>query len=143
SAYGDVYVATVAMGADNAQAVKAFAEAESHPGPSLIIAYSHCIAHGIDMTTGMSHQKEAVDSGYWPLYRYDPRRAAGGEHPFRIDSRRPVIPLAQFAGSEARFTMLERSRPADYERLMTQAQHDVDARWHLYEQLGEMERDDT
>ncbi|HEY7202248.1 MAG TPA: pyruvate:ferredoxin (flavodoxin) oxidoreductase [Candidatus Dormibacteraeota bacterium] len=142
-AYGDVYVAHVALGADNAQAVKAFAEAESHPGPSLIIAYAHCIAHGIDMTTGMSHQKEAVDSGYWPLYRYDPRLAAAGEHPFRIDSRKPVIPLARFAAGEARFTMLERSRPAEYERLMAQAQHDVDARWRLYEQLGEMERDDT
>ena len=142
-AYGDVYVAHVALGADNAQTVKALAEAEAHRGPSLVIAYSHCIAHGIDMATGMSHQKEAVDSGYWPLYRYVPRLAAAGEHPFRIDSRKPVIPLAQFAGKEARFTMLERSRPADHARLMTEAQHDVDARWHLYEQLGEMERDDA
>jgi pyruvate-ferredoxin/flavodoxin oxidoreductase len=143
SAYGDVYVAQVALGADNAQAIRAFAEAESHPGPSLIIAYSHCIAHGIEMATGMSHQKEAVDSGYWPLYRFDPRRSAAGEHPFRIDSRRPVIPLSQFAAGEARFTMLERSRPEEYRRLMEQAQHDVDARWHLYEQMGEIERDDT
>jgi pyruvate-ferredoxin/flavodoxin oxidoreductase len=143
SAYGDVYVAQVALGADNAQTVRAFAEAESHAGPSLIIAYSHCIAHGIDMTTGMGHQKEAVDSGYWPLYRYDPRRPADGEHPFRIDSRKPVLPLAQFAGREARFSMLERSRPDEYKRLMEQAQHDVDARWHLYEQMGEIERDDA
>ncbi|TMC12346.1 MAG: pyruvate:ferredoxin (flavodoxin) oxidoreductase, partial [Chloroflexi bacterium] len=142
-AYGDVYVAHVALGADNAQTVKALAEAEAHPGPSLVIAYSHCIAHGIDMAAGMSHQKEAVDSGYWPLYRYDPSLGAAGEHPFRIDSRKPVIPLTQFASKEARFTMLERSRPADYERLMEQAQHDVDARWHLYEQLGEIDRDDA
>ncbi len=143
SAYGDVYVAQVALGADNAQTVKAFAEAEAHHGPSLIIAYSHCIAHGIDMTTGMSHQKEAVDSGYWPLYRYDPGRAAAGEHPFVIDSRRPVLPLAEFAAKEARFSMLERARPEEYRRLMEQAQHDVDARWHLYEQMGGIERDDT
>jgi pyruvate-ferredoxin/flavodoxin oxidoreductase len=143
SAYGDVYVAQIAMGADNAHAVKAFAEAESHPGPSLIVAYSHCIAHGIDMTTGMSHQKEAVDSGYWPLYRYDPRRSAAGEHPFRIDSRKPVIPLTEFASKEARFSMLERARPEEYRRLMERAQHDVDARWHLYEQMGEIERDDS
>jgi pyruvate-ferredoxin/flavodoxin oxidoreductase len=142
-AYGDVYVAHIALGADNAQTVKAFAEAEAHPGPSLVIAYAHCIAHGIDMATGMSHQRQAVDSGYWPLYRYDPGRAAAGEHPFRIDSRKPMIPLAEFAAGEARFTMLERSRPADYARLMAQAQHDVDARWRLYEQLGEMERDDA
>jgi len=142
-AYGDVYVAHIALGADNAQAVKAFAEAESHPGPSLIIAYAHCIAHGIDMKTGTSHQKQAVDSGYWPLYRYDPRLAAAGRHPFRIDSRRPVIPLSEFAAGEARFTMLARSRPEDHRRLMEQAQRDVDARWHLYEQLGEMERDDA
>jgi pyruvate-ferredoxin/flavodoxin oxidoreductase len=143
SAYGDVYVAQVALGADNAQAIRAFAEAESHAGPSLIIAYSHCIAHGIDMTTGMSHQKEAVDSGYWPLYRYDPRRASAGEHPFAIDSRRPVIPLTVFAAKEARFSMLERARPEEYRRLMEQAQHDVDARWHLYEQMGGIERDDA
>ena len=101
AAYGDVYVAQVALGADNPQTVKAFAEAESYRGPSLIIAYSHCIAHGIEMATAMAHQKEAADSGYWPLYRHDPRL----EHPFQLDSRPPKLPLAEFTAKENRFAM--------------------------------------
>jgi pyruvate-ferredoxin/flavodoxin oxidoreductase len=135
SAYGSVYVAQVAMGADNPQTVKAFAEAEAYPGPSLILAYSHCIAHGIEMATGMAHQKEAADSGYWPLYRYDPRL----DHPFQLDSRAPKLPLAEFTGKEARFAMLARSRPAEAERLAEQAQRDVSERWHLYEQMAGIE----
>ena len=140
SSYGDVYVAQIALGADNLQTIKAFVEAEAHPGPSLIIAYSHCIAHGIDMTTGMSHQKEAVDSGYWPLYRYDPSRELGGEHPFVLDSRRPIIPLKQFTEKEARFAVLHRSHPELAEDLERRAQAGVDERWRFYEQLSGVDR---
>jgi pyruvate-ferredoxin/flavodoxin oxidoreductase len=132
SSYGDVYVAQVALGADNPQTVKAFAEAEAYQGVSLIIAYSTCIAHGIDMETSMGQQKEAVDSGYWPIYRFDPR----AEHPFRLDSRPPKIPLSDFADKEARFAMLKRSRPADAERLAAEGQAAVDERRRLYEQLA-------
>ena len=141
SAYGDVYVAQIAMGADNAQTVKALAEADAHPGPSLVIAYSHCIAHGIEMKTGMEQQKLAVDTGYWPLYRYDPRHAEAGEHPFRLDSRPPKLPLTEFTSREARFAMLGRSRPAEAAELAALAQHDVDERWHVYEQLAEIEHE--
>jgi pyruvate-ferredoxin/flavodoxin oxidoreductase len=140
TAYGNVYVAQIALGADNAQTVKAFAEAEAHNGPSLIIAYSHCIAHGIEMETGMSHQKEAVDSGYWPLYRFDPGREAEGEHPFMLDSRAPTIPLREFAAKEGRYSILGRSQPDLAARLMDMAQADVDERRRLYEQLAGVER---
>ena len=140
SAYGNVYVAQIALGADNAQTVKAFAEAEAHDGPSLIIAYSTCIAHGIEMATAMSHQKEAVDSGYWPLYRFDPAREAAGEHPFLLDSRAPTIPLSDFAAKEGRYSLLARSRPDVAQRLMKLAQQDVDERRHLYEQMAGVER---
>jgi len=146
SAYGNVYVAQVAMGADNAQTVKAFAEAEAHDGPSLIIAYSTCIAHGIEMKTGMSHMKDAVDTGYWPLYRFDPRREGAGEHPFLLDSKAPSEPLADFAAKEGRYSLLARSKPDLAERLMAIAQQDVDERWRLYEQMAGVERhapDDT
>ncbi len=138
--YGNVYVAQVALGADNNQTVKALVEAESYAGPSLVIAYSQCIAHGIDMETGMSHQKEAVDSGYWPLYRYDPRHAQVGEHPFRLDSRKPKISFAEFARSEARFAMLERTNPAQADELLRLAQEDIDERWRFYEQVANIER---
>jgi pyruvate-ferredoxin/flavodoxin oxidoreductase len=132
AAYGDVYVAQIAMGADNPQTVKAFAEAEAYPGPALIIAYSHCIAHGFDLEHGMTHQKLASDSGYWPLYRYDPRLP----HPLKLDSRPPKLPLSEFTASEGRFSMLARSRPDEAAQLAEEAQHDVDERWHLYEQLA-------
>jgi pyruvate-ferredoxin/flavodoxin oxidoreductase len=137
AAYGDVYVAQIAMGADNAQTVKAIAEAEAYPGPALVIAYSHCIAHGFDLGQGMVHQKEAADSGYWPLYRYDPR----ADHPLQLDSRKPKLPLAAFAEKEARFAMLARSRPEEAARLAEAAQHDIDERWHLYEQLAGVDHD--
>ena len=140
SAYGNVYVAQIALGADNAQTVKAFAEAESHTGPSLIIAYSTCIAHGIEMATGMSHMKDAVDSGYWPLYRFDPSRESGGEQPFLLDSRPPSVPLREFAAKEGRYSLLARSKPELAERLMTLAQEDVNERRHLYEQMAGVER---
>jgi pyruvate-ferredoxin/flavodoxin oxidoreductase len=140
SAYGNVYVAQIAMGADNAQAVKAFAEAEAHDGPSMIIAYSTCIAHGIEMKTGMSHMKEAADSGYWPLYRFDPAREAAGQHPFVLDSKAPTMPLRDFAAQEGRYSLLARSKPELAARLMTLAQEDVDERWRLYQQLSGVER---
>jgi pyruvate-ferredoxin/flavodoxin oxidoreductase len=140
SDYGNVYVAQVAMGGDNAQTVKAFAEAESWRGPSLLIAYSTCIAHGIDMSTSMSHQKEAVQSGFWPLYRYDPRKATEGERPWQLDSRSPTTPLKEFQAKEARFAMLARSRPEEYEQLARLAQADAEERWRFYEQLAGVER---
>ena len=141
SAYGDVYVAQIAMGADNPQTVKALAEADAYPGPSLVIAYSHCIAHGIEMRKGMEQQKLAVDTGYWPLYRYDPRHTSAGEHPFRLDSRAPKLPLSEFMSREARFAMLARAKPVEAAELAELAQHDVDERWHVYEQLAELEHE--
>jgi pyruvate-ferredoxin/flavodoxin oxidoreductase len=133
ASYGNVYVAQIALGADNPQTVKALAEAESYQGPSLIIAYSHCIAHGIEMATAMAHQKEAADSGYWPLYRYDPRL----EKPFQLDSRTPKIPVSQFTGKENRFALLARTNPAEADELAAEEQHDVDERWRLYERLAD------
>ena len=143
SAYGDVYVAQIAMGADNPQTVKALAEADAYPGPSLVIAYSHCIAHGIEMKKGMEQHKLAVDTGYWPLYRYDPRQADAGEHPFHLDSRAPKLPVSEFMAKEARFAMLQRARPAEAAELAELAQKDVDERWHLYEQVAEIGRSAT
>ena len=141
SAYGNVYVAQIAMGADNAQTVKALAEADAWDGPSLIIAYSHCIAHGIEMRHGMAHQKLAVDSGYWPLWRYDPRQAGRGQHPFHLDSRAPKVPLRDFTRTELRFSALARNRPKESERLIELARHDVEERRHVYEQLAEVEHE--
>ncbi len=139
-AYGNVYVAQIALGANMRQTVRTFAEAEAHTGVSLIIAYSPCIAHGIDMTTQMSHQKEATDSGYWPLYRYDPALEAAGKPGLRLDSRKPTIPFRTFAEREGRFAMLARSNPERAEELLEQEQRDIDNRWHLYEQLVTVHR---
>ncbi|NUR47472.1 MAG: pyruvate:ferredoxin (flavodoxin) oxidoreductase [Hamadaea sp.] len=138
-AYGDVYVAQIALGANQMQTVRALREAEAWPGPSLVIAYSTCIAHGIDMATSMSHQKTAVASGYWPLYRYHPSPAEGAR-PFQLDAKRPTMPLVDFTRDEARFSMLERSDPDRADHLMRLAQADVDERWHYYEQLAAEER---
>ncbi len=136
TAYGNVYVGQIAMGADMPQTVKVLAEAEAHRGPSLVIAYSHCIEHGIDMAMGMTHQKEAVRSGYWPLWRYVPEAIERDEHPFVLDSKEPSIPLKTFEDGELRFAMLARIDPARAERLMRQAQEDVKQRRHLYEQMA-------
>ena len=138
--YGNVYVAQVAMGANPLQTLRAFREAESYRGPSLIIAYSHCIAHGIEMRTAMGHQKEAAQCGYWPLFRYDPRLGGEGKHPFHLDSRRPTSSFRDFAAKEGRFAMLSRSHPARAESLLALAQKDVNERWHYYEQLAGVER---
>ena len=139
-AYGNLYVAQVAMGANPNQTLKAFLEAESYHGPSLILAYSQCIAHGINMTHGMTHQKTVVQTGLWPLYRYDPRAAHAGERPFHLDSRKPTIPFAEFAQQEARFAMVARSDPQNAERLHALAQKDIDDQWHYYEQMAGVER---
>ncbi|HEY7754890.1 MAG TPA: pyruvate:ferredoxin (flavodoxin) oxidoreductase, partial [Actinomycetota bacterium] len=140
SAYGNVYVAQIALGADNAQTVKAIAEAEAWDGPSLIIAYSTCIEHGIDMATSMSHQVEAVKSGFWPLWRYDPRLAVEGQHPMQLDSKAPTVAVKDFQAKEARFAMLARSRPDEFARLQRLSQADAEERWRLYEQLAGVER---
>ncbi len=134
--YGNVYVASIAMGASDAQTVRAFIEAESYPGPSLIIAYSHCINHGIDMTKGMNQQKLAVDSAYWPLYRYDPRLKAEGKNPFQLDSGAPKLALKDYAYNETRYRMLTQSNPAAAEALMTEAQKLVNERWAQLEKMA-------
>ena len=135
--YGTVYVASVAMGAKDEHTLKAFLEAEAYDGPSLIIAYAHCIAHGINMTTGMSDQKAAVDSGQWLLYRYNPERATTGENPLILDSRTPTRKVQDFMQMETRFKMLTKSKPEDAKRLWQEAQHDVEARFRLYEYLAQ------
>jgi pyruvate-ferredoxin/flavodoxin oxidoreductase len=134
--YGNVYVARVAMGASDTQTVQAFIEAEQYDGPSLIIAYSHCIAHGINMTKGMEQQKLAVNSGYWPLFRYHPNAAAEGKSPLHLDSRAPAIPVKEYMYRETRFKMLTKSKPAEAERLLQLAQQDVQQRWQTYEHLA-------
>ena len=137
--YGNVYVAQVAMGANDAQTLKAFIEAEGHEGPSLIIAYSHCIAHGIDMSKGMNQQKMAVDSGYWPLFRHDPRLASEGKNPFQLDSKQPALPLKDYIYTEGRFRILQQSDPEAARYLLGQAQQGVQERWNYYKQLSEMQ----
>jgi pyruvate-ferredoxin/flavodoxin oxidoreductase len=137
--YGNVYVAQIAIGASDIQTVRALAEADAWDGPSLVIAYSTCIAHGIDMETSMSHQKDAVKAGYWPLYRYRPT-VEEHEHPFQLDSAAPTIPLREFAMKEARFSMLARSDPERSTALLAAAQEEIDERWHYYEQLAGVER---
>jgi pyruvate-ferredoxin/flavodoxin oxidoreductase len=139
TAYGNVYVAQIAIGANPLQTLKALTEAEAWHGPSLIIAYSACIAHGIDMTHSMDHQEEAVKSGYWPLYRFHPGLGEH-EHPFHLDSKEPSIPVREFAAQEGRFAMLERSDPETAKRLLGLLQADVDERWRLYAQLAGVER---
>ncbi|MFZ0536487.1 MAG: thiamine pyrophosphate-dependent enzyme, partial [Candidatus Sulfotelmatobacter sp.] len=139
--YGNVYVASVAMGAKDEHTLKAFLEAEAYDGPSLIIAYSHCIAHGINMTTGMSDQKAAVDSGQWLLYRYHPERAAQGENPLILDSRTPTRKVQDFMAMETRFKMLTQSKPEDAKRLWAEAQQDATTRFHLYEYLAQRKGD--
>jgi len=134
--YGNVYVAQIAMGAGDLQTVRAFAEAEAYDGPSLIIAYSHCIAHGINMRTAMDNQKAAVQSGHWPMYRYNPDLGKEGKNPLQLDSKKPKIKFAEYAYLENRYTMLTKTDPEEAKRLLNQAQHDAEARWTFYEQLA-------
>jgi pyruvate-ferredoxin/flavodoxin oxidoreductase len=133
---GGCYVARVAFGASDTQTLNAFREAESFPGPSLIIAYSTCIAHGYDMARGLDQQKAAVQSGHWPLFRFDPRRAHAGQPALHLDSRPPSLPLGKYLYNETRYTVLVRSDPAAAEALLREAQHDISERWKLYEQLA-------
>jgi len=136
--YGTVYVAHVAFGANDTQTVKAFLEAEAYDGPALIIAYSHCIAHGYDMVHGLDQQKAAVQSAYWPLYRYNPTLAASGKNPFQLDSRPPSLPLEKYIYNEGRYTMLVHSAPETAALLLTEAQKDVALRWKMYEHWAGM-----
>jgi pyruvate-ferredoxin/flavodoxin oxidoreductase len=137
--YGDVYVAQVAIGANEQQAVRAMLEAQAHPGVSVVIAYSTCIAHGIEMSTSMTHQKTAVASGYWPLYRFRPSEEADG-HPFKLDSKKPTVAIRDFVLAETRFSMLTRSDKERSEHLLALSQADADERWRLYSQLAGVER---
>jgi pyruvate-ferredoxin/flavodoxin oxidoreductase len=134
--YGNVYVASVAMGARDEHTLRAFLEAEAYNGPSLIIAYSHCIAHGINMATAMQQHKTAVDSGRWLLYRYNPDRTQQGENPLILDSRSPKLPVEQYMYAENRFKMLTLSKPQDARKLLQEAQEDVNTRWQLYQYLA-------
>jgi pyruvate-ferredoxin/flavodoxin oxidoreductase len=134
--YGHVYVARVAMGAKDEQTLRAFLEAEAYDGPSIIIAYSHCIAHGINMQTAMRNQKAAVDAGQWLLYRYHPERAAHGENPLQLDSRAPKMPVKEYLQLENRFKMLTFSQPQIARELWQYAQDDVNMRWAMYEYLA-------
>jgi pyruvate-ferredoxin/flavodoxin oxidoreductase len=134
--YGNVYVASVAMGARDEHTLKAFLEAEAYTGPSLIIAYSHCIAHGINMSTAMQNQKAAVDTGRWLLYRYHPDRIHQGENPLQLDSRAPKLPLEQSMYLENRFKMLTKMKPEAAKELLKSAQTDVHTRWQMYEYLA-------
>ncbi|HLP91059.1 MAG TPA: pyruvate:ferredoxin (flavodoxin) oxidoreductase [Nostocaceae cyanobacterium] len=134
--YGNVYVASVAMGARDEHTLKAFLEAEAYPGPSLIIAYSHCIAHGINMTTAMQNQKAAVESGRWLLYRYHPERTQRGENPLQLDSRNPRLPVEESMYLENRFKMLTKTKPEAAKELLAQAQADINTRWQMYQYLA-------
>jgi pyruvate-ferredoxin/flavodoxin oxidoreductase len=134
--YGHVYVARVAFGAKMRQAVQAFLEAEAYPGTSLIIAYSHCIAHGYDMAHGAVQQKLAVDSGVWPLYRFDPRRSAKGEPPMQLDYGPPKPLVADYMRNESRFRVVERSDPDRFKAFLKEAQDDARRRYSIYQQLA-------
>jgi pyruvate-ferredoxin/flavodoxin oxidoreductase len=135
-AYGSVYVARVAMGADPQQTLRAFREAEAYEGPSLVIAYSHCIAHGIEMRNGLDQQYRAVASGYWPLIRYDPLARSAGGNPFLLDSPRPRLSLQDYTYRELRYRMLANTDPEEAERLLVLAQQAVDQRWDTYEEMA-------
>jgi pyruvate-ferredoxin/flavodoxin oxidoreductase len=135
--YGNVYIAQIAMGANDTHTVKAFLEAQAHQGPSLIISYGHCIAHGIDMAKGMHQQKLAVESGYWPLYRYNPQLETEGKNPFQLDSHDPRIPLQDYIYTEGRYRMLQQSDPEAAKILLKEAQRAVNHRWQQYKQMAQ------
>ncbi len=135
-AYGNVYVARVALGANPQQTLLAFREAERYPGPSLILAYSHCIAHGINMEKGLQQQKLAVDCGHWPLLRYNPLLRESGHNPFLLDSRRPTVTVRDYAYNEARYRILDLTHPQEAARLMEMAQAQVDSHWKIYENMA-------
>jgi pyruvate-ferredoxin/flavodoxin oxidoreductase len=142
-AYGNVYVAQIAMGGNPQQTLQALREAEAYPGPSLILAYSHCIAHGFDLRYGMKQQDLAVASGHWPLFRYNPAMREVGENPFRLDSPRPTIPLKDYAYNELRYRALASTRAAEAEELLREAQAAVNDRYLRYEELAALDRGPT
>jgi len=133
STYGNVYVAKIALGANPTQVVKAFAEAEAYDGPSLIIAYAHCINHGINMAKGFDQQKKAVNCGHWPLYRYNPELEEQGKNPLTIDSKAPSISFAEYALSENRYRALKMMNPEHADELMALSQKDVEKGWKFLE----------
>jgi len=137
--YGNVYVAKVAMGANPNQTVKAFQEAESYPGCSIILAYSPCIAHGIDMGLQIHEQKKAVESGHWPLVRFDPRRLEAKQNPMQLDSKEPKISMEEYMYGEIRYRTLKKSMPERAAELLHLAQDDVNLRWNVYRQLAELD----
>ncbi len=134
--YGNVYVARVAFGANDSQTARAFAEAEAYPGTSLIIAYSHCIAHGYSLTYGLEQQKNAVNSGYWPLYRFDPRKDTAQTRPLHLDSATPKMPVHQFTENETRFRILQRAFPERAKELNTSLQQQINHQRALYELMA-------
>ena len=134
--YGHVYVASVAMGAKDEHTLRTFLEAEAYDGPSLIIAYSHCIAHGIDMITGLQHQKTAVNTGYWPLFRYNPDLIKQGQNPLQLDYAGPKVPLKEFTDLENRFKMLTKSNPEVAKALGKAAQDDVNEHWAVLQKMA-------
>jgi len=134
--YGHPYVARVALGAKDVQTVNAFKEAESYHGVSVIVAYSHCIAHGYEMADALVHQSNAVDTGYWPLFRYDPRKIAAGESPLKMDSPAPKLALNEFLAKENRFRQVALSQPEQWKIFLEQAQQGVQERYALYEHLA-------
>ncbi|MFB3917011.1 MAG: pyruvate:ferredoxin (flavodoxin) oxidoreductase [Terriglobales bacterium] len=136
--YGNCYVARIAMGSSDTQTVKAFLEAEAYDGASLIVAYSHCIAHGYDLMHGLEQQKLAVQAGHWPLFRYNPDLIAQGKNPFQLDSKTPSIPLEKYVYNETRYTMLTHSMPEAAKKLLAEAQDDVNKRWKVYEHMAAM-----
>jgi len=138
--YGHVYVAQVAFGAKDAQTVKAFLEAESYDGPSLIIGYSHCIAHGYDLAHGLEHQRLAADTGYWPLYRFDPRRDQAGQPPLALDSPPPTVDISRLMAVEGRFQLTDQQGHEHYEHLIDQARHQIAKRVALYQELASQGR---
>jgi pyruvate-ferredoxin/flavodoxin oxidoreductase len=134
--YGNVYVAKVAFGANDMQTMKAFLEAEAHDGPSIIICYAHCIAHGYDLIHGLDQQKAAVQSGHWPLIRYNPELVKQGKNPFQLDSRTPTLSLDKYIYNETRYSMLRHSQPEAAKKLFESAQESVNTRWKLYEYMA-------
>ena len=136
--YGNVYVARVAMGGSDTQTVKAFEEAEAYPGVSLILAFSHCVAHGYDMMYGMEQQKLAVQTGYWPLFRFNPTLSLQGKNPLQLDSRPPSLPLQKYMMNEVRFNILNHADADRAKKLLREAEGDVQSRWDLYEKLASL-----
>jgi pyruvate-ferredoxin/flavodoxin oxidoreductase len=137
--YGNVYVAHVAYAGKDTQTLNAFLEAEAHDGPSIIIAYAPCIAHGVDLSNNHRQQNLAVKSGHWPLFRFNPKNISEGKNPMKLDSAEPSIPYRDFVMTETRFSMLWQSNPEAAEGFLKQAQEDVKNRYHYYKQLSELE----